>query len=185
MTVPTREEEWAIWMRAAIAGDKAAYRRFLVAVTPSLRSLARRRAARLGLVEGDAEDVVQEVLLAIHLKRHTWDQARPIGPWIATITRNKVIDALRRRGLRVEMPIEDVVESLVAEETSDGLARHDIDRLLGQLREQPRDIVRSVAVDGATIGETAARLKMTEGAVRVALHRALRALAALHRDRGD
>ena len=44
MTVPTREEEWAIWMRAAIAGDKAAYRRFLVAVTPSLRSLARRRA---------------------------------------------------------------------------------------------------------------------------------------------
>ncbi|SDR47396.1 RNA polymerase sigma-70 factor, ECF subfamily [Rhizobiales bacterium GAS191] len=181
MNVPAREEEWAIWMRAAISGDTVAYRRFLDSVAASLRAMSRRRFARLGLALGDAEDVVQEVLLAIHLKRHTWDRSRPIGPWIAAIARNKSIDALRRRGHRTETPIETVIDSLAAEEASDGLGRHDLDRLLAKLRDQQRDIVRSVALDGASIRETAERLKMSEGAVRVALHRALKALACLYR----
>src|ERR687891_585756 len=84
------EIDWAAWMRAAMAGDADAYRQFLMSVTPHVRAIARSRCRRLGAPEGEAEDVVQEVLLAIHLKRGTWDQARPIGPWIAAITRNKV-----------------------------------------------------------------------------------------------
>src|SRR5882757_2472351 len=102
-------------MRAAIAGDAGAYRLFLEAVTPYLRALALRRGARFGAPGSDAEDVVQEVLLAIHLKRGSWDAARPIGPWISTIVRNKMIDSMRRRGRHVNIPIDDVIATLEAD----------------------------------------------------------------------
>jgi RNA polymerase sigma factor (sigma-70 family) len=178
---PSRETEWATWMRAAISGDTGAYRRFLEGVTPHLRVMARRRCERFGAPGSDAEDIVQEVLLAIHLKRGTWDASRPIGPWISTIVRNKMIDTLRRRGRHINVPIENVIETLEAEEQGDGLEHQDIERLLGRLKEQQRDIVRSISVNGASVRETANRLQMSDGAIRVALHRALKALAALYR----
>ncbi|MBK8176284.1 MAG: sigma-70 family RNA polymerase sigma factor [Rhodospirillales bacterium] len=182
MSVPAREKEWALWMRSAISGDALAYRRFLVAVTPFLRAMAYRNFQRAGVGNADAEDVVQDVLLAIHLKRHTWDQARPIGPWVSAIARNKLIDALRRRGRRIEVPIETVIENLKAEEADDHLSRHDIERMLASLKDRQRDIVRALSVDGSSVRQTAERLNMSEGAVRVALHRALKSLAALYRD---
>ena len=175
------EIDWAAWMRAAMAGDADAYRQFLMSVTPHVRAIARSRCRRLGAPEGEAEDVVQEVLLAIHLKRGTWDQARPIGPWIAAITRNKVVDALRRRGRHVSVPIEDVMDSLSAEDQTPALMQHDMEALLARLKPQQREIVQSISVNGNSIRETAERLRMTEGAVRVALHRALKALGAIYR----
>jgi len=176
-----REEEWAAWLRAAIAGDGGAYRRFLLAVTPFLRALARKRCESFGAPPNEAEDIVQEVLLAIHLKRGTWDPARPLGPWLSTIVRNKMIDTMRRRGRQTVVPIEDVVETLQAEEQTDDLDHLDIERLLARLKEPQRDIVQSISVRGTSIRDTAARLNMSEGAVRVALHRALKTLAALYR----
>jgi RNA polymerase sigma-70 factor (ECF subfamily) len=181
MTVPSREDEWAAWMQAAMAGDADAYRRLLVSVVPHIRAVARSRCRSLGVPEAEVEDVVQEVLLAIHLKRGTWDQSRSIGPWIAAITRNKLIDVLRRRGRHVSVPIEDVVESLGSEDRVPELSTREVDTLLGHLKAQQRDIVRSISLDGNSIRETAARLRMTEGAVRVALHRAIKALGALYR----
>jgi RNA polymerase sigma factor (sigma-70 family) len=180
VNVQERDAEWATWMRAAIKGDAGAYRRFLVSITPCLRSMAQRRCRAAGVSEGDAEDIVQEVLLAIHLKRSTWDPSRPIGPWIATITRNKFVDALRRRGRHIVVPIDDIVETLGAEEKSDGLSAREIDVLLSNLKTQHREIVQS-SINGRSVRETAVRLDMSEGAVRVALHRALKMLAALYR----
>jgi RNA polymerase sigma-70 factor (ECF subfamily) len=177
-----REEEWAGWMRRAIEGDSKAYHRFLSAVTPYLRAMARRRCEQFGAAASEAEDVVQEVLLAVHLKRGTWDPARPIGPWLSTIVRNKLIDSLRRRGRRIDIPLEDVMATLEAEEQVNNLDRLDAENLLERLKDPQRDIVRSISLEGAGIRETAERLKMTEGAVRVALHRALKALAVLYRN---
>jgi RNA polymerase sigma factor (sigma-70 family) len=176
-----REEQWAEWMRSAIKGDTQDYNRFLTAVTPYLRAMARRRCDQLGAPTSEAEDVVQEVLLAVHLKRGTWDPARPIGPWLSIIVRNKMIDSLRRRGRRVNVPIEDVIDTLEAEQPSDGLDRLDVEQLLQRLKDPQREIVRSISLQGTSIRETAERLKMTEGAVRVALHRALKSLAAFYR----
>lgn len=181
MNSPAREEEWAIWLRAAISGDAGAYRQFLECVTPPLRAMVRRRCERHGALANDAEDIVQEVLLVIHLKRGTWDQSRPIGPWISTIVRNKLIDTLRRRGRHVSVPIEDIIDTLKVEEQTDKLERQDVERMLGQLKEHQRDIVRSISLEGTTVRETANRLHMSEGAVRVALHRALKALAVRYR----
>lgn len=168
-------------MRAAIRGDAGAYRRFLLSVTPYLRAMAQRHCRTSGALDGEAEDIVQEVLLAIHLKRATWDPKRPIGPWIATITRNKFIDALRRRGRRVAVPIDDVLETLAIEEKDDGLSSREIDHFLSRLKPQQREIVQSISIDGQSVRETANRLDMSEGAVRVALHRSLKMLAALYR----
>jgi RNA polymerase sigma factor (sigma-70 family) len=181
MTASKREEEWAILMRAAISGDVAAYRRFLGAVAPFLRATARRGLARSSESGSDAEDIVQEVLLAIHLKRHTWDPGRPIGPWIAAIARNKAIDTLRRRGHHIEIPIEDVIDHLPVEPAVDSADARDLDRMMGTLNDRQRDIIRSISLNGGSIREVADRLHMTEGAVRVTLHRALKALAVLYR----
>jgi RNA polymerase sigma factor (sigma-70 family) len=181
MTTSSQENDWAVWMRAAMTGDPGAYRQFLVSVAPHVRAVARSRCRMLGAPESEAEDVVQEVLLTIHLKRGTWDQSRQIGPWVAAITRNKLIDVLRRRGRHVSVPIEEVMDSLQAEDQTPELSGHEIDTLLGHLKAQRREIVESISLNGNSIRETADRLQMTEGAIRVALHRALKSLGALYR----
>lgn len=68
MSEVAREEQWCVWMQAAVRGDAQAYHRFLTSVTPHLRVMARRRCAQFGAPASEAEDVVQEVLLSIHLK---------------------------------------------------------------------------------------------------------------------
>jgi RNA polymerase sigma factor (sigma-70 family) len=182
MTTTSRESNWTMWMRAAVDGDSGAYRKFLQAVAPYIRAIARSRCRRLGILESEAEDIVQEVLLTIHLKQGTWDRSREIGPWLTAITRNKIIDAFRRRGRRIDVPIDDVMDSLQAEEEElPEFGTRDIEMLLGKLTCQQQEIVRSISLGGASIRETAERLEMTEVAVRVSLHRALKALGALYR----
>ena len=176
------EEEWAVLMRAAMAGDEVAYRAFLTAITPSIRATARRNLSRFSLGASEAEDVVQDTLLAVHLKRQTWDQGRPIGPWISAIARNKFIDLMRRRGRNAQVPIEDVIETLAAEDNEAALDNYDVQRMLDNLNEKQRAVVRSLAIDGASVRQTAERLNMTEGAIRVTLHRAVKALAAIYRE---
>ena len=110
-----REDEWTGLMRSAISGDDAAYHRLLKAVTPVLRAAARRGLARAGQPVDQSEDIVQDILLAVHLKRHTWDANAPFAPWLFAIARNKLIDALRRRGRRIFVNIDDFAETLPGE----------------------------------------------------------------------
>ncbi|MBY3223275.1 sigma-70 family RNA polymerase sigma factor [Rhizobium laguerreae] len=174
-----REKEWASWLRSAIAGDSHAYHKFLTALTPHLRVMARKRCDQFGAPASEAEDVVQEVLLTIHLKRGTWDPSRPLGPWLSAIVRNKVVDSLRRRGSQ-SVPLEDVVATLKADERIAASDRIDIEQILGKLKDPQRTIVQSISIEGSSVRETADRLEMTEVAVRVSLHRALKGLAALY-----
>jgi RNA polymerase sigma-70 factor (ECF subfamily) len=176
--VNEREVEWADLMRAANSGDNAAYERVLRLLAPALRTFAGRAVARTR-TQVDAEDIVQETLIAIHLKRHTWIESEPIGPWIRAIARHKMIDALRRRGHRVHIPIEDLEDVLPAQETVSDYPRRDIERHLPRLPARQRDVIQAIAIQGQSIRQTAELLKMTEGAVRVALHRGVAALAAI------
>ncbi len=177
-----RETQWAEWMRAASDGDTAAYDRFLREAALALRASVRRGLARVGASASETEDVVQDILIAVHLKRHTWDRTRPIGPWIAGIARYKIIDNMRRRGFRTELPIEDFIEILPAEAEPEAGTARDVTRSLAALPEGQRKVVQSIAIDGISIADTAQRLNMSEGAVRVSLHRGLGALAKRHRD---
>lgn len=176
--VISREAEWAELMRAANRGDAASYQRLLEALLPSLRALARRAVARSGGVV-EAEDIVQETLLAVHLKRHTWIESEPLGPWVRAIAHHKLIDALRRRGRRVHIPIEEVVDLLPSQDVADAGARRDVERHLPSLPARQREVVRAIALEGQSIRTTAERFEITEGAVRVALHRGIAALAAI------
>ena len=175
------EAQLAGWMKAANAGDSRAYRLLLEALTPFLRGLVRQGLARAGASGGDVEDVVQETLLAIHLKRQTWDADQLFTPWARAIARNKLIDNLRRRGNRTELPIEDFVEVLPAEAPTEEISRGEAVRLLSVLGGRQREIVQAVCVEGASIKEASAKLGISEGAARVALHRGLGALAAAYR----
>ncbi len=176
--MPGQVREWTELMRQAVAGDGAAYHRLLKAITPVLRATAQRGLARAGQPTDSSEDIVQEILLAVHLKRHTWDPSAPFGPWLFAIARNKLIDALRRRGRRVFVDIDDFAEVLAGEPEKETASAREVDHHLAGLPSKQRDVVRSIAVDSASIKETAAKFAMSEGAVRVALHRGLASLAA-------
>ena len=173
-----REEAWATAMRAALAGDEGAYRWLLAEIGRAVRPGIRAAFSRARLGDGDIEDVVQETLLAIHLKRQTWDPNQRVSPWVSAIARHKAIDAMRRRGVRRAEPIEDFEAFLAAPEAADPHARSDVERLMETLNPRARDIVRSISLEEQSISATATRLGMSEVAVRVALHRALKALGA-------
>src|ERR1700754_554665 len=165
-------------MRSAMSGDSTAYHRLLKAVTPVLRAAARRGLARAGQGVDQSEDIVQDILLAVHLKRHTWDANAPFAPWLFAIARNKLIDALRRRGRRGFVNIDDFAETLPSETPAETLPRGEIAKHLADLPQRQREVLQSIAVESASIKATASKLSMTEGAVRVALHRGLASLAA-------
>lgn len=164
-------------MRAALSGDEGAYASFLRTGAELVRRQARRRVGDRSPIS--AEDIVQETLLAVHLKRHTWRTGEPILPWLMAICRHKTVDAFRRRGMRIVVPIEDVADFLAAPESGEGHedARH-IERAVGTLSGGQQRVVRSIALEGRSIRETAAALQMNEPAVRVAFHRGLASIAA-------
>lgn len=168
-------------MRASNGGDTSAYHRLLRELVPVLRSLVAGSFARYQLGQEDTEDVVQETLLALHLKRHTWDEHQPLLPWVGAIARHKTIDSIRRRGKRVSVPIDDFSDILAAESPAPEGGSLDARRIVDTLKGRQREIVQAISMEGATARQVAQRLGMSEGAVRVALHRALQSLAKTFR----
>ena len=166
------EAELTMLMRAAIAGDEIAYGDFLQRAACLVRSFARRKIVQVGI---DPEDIVQETLLAIHLKRHTWRQDAAIMPWLYAIAKYKLIDAFRRRGRRVEIEIGEIAETFAVAE-SETVSNRDINHALAMLAPGQRSVVAAISVQGRSISETAKWLGITETAVRVALHRGLAAI---------
>ncbi len=169
-------------MRRARQGDDEAYRRLLGQVSLWLRAVVRRGLVAAGRGPADCEDVVQEALLAMHLKRDTWDETQPIAPWLRAIARYKLVDHLRRRGFHDHLDIDDYAEQIAV--TADAAAMVDSQALLASLPDRQRRIVEEISLEGRRAAEVAERLGMSEGAVRVTLHRALKALAAAYR-RGE
>lgn len=171
------EVSWETLLARANDGDAAAFLRFLTEVTPMLRRLIRARAG--GLPADLHEDVLQEVLLAVHLKRQSWQPQTPVRPWLYAVARHKIVDACRRRGRVVELPIEDVAHILAAAPGPSPLADRDAQRMLDMIDRRSATLVRAVKLEGRSADEVAAGLGLSAGAVRIALHRALKRLAGL------
>lgn len=168
-------------MRAALAGDANAYRNLLSDVAAALRGSVRAALRRAGRGDGDAEDIVQDVLLALHLKRGNWDSTLPLRPWLNAIARHKIIDALRRRHIHGAVDIDEVSDVLAAEPAAEPI-RADLEKMLCRLNPRQQAIVRAATLEERTIADIAMEMSMSEGAVRVALHRALKDLARLYRE---
>jgi RNA polymerase sigma-70 factor, ECF subfamily len=160
-------------LRAAIAGDERSYAAFLERIGTVVRDMIRPKIMHQAL---DAEDIVQETLLAIHLKRHTWLADSPVLPWVYAIARHKLIDAIRRRGRRAQIGLGEIAEPPAAPDP-EPLMRRDIERVLAMLSPAQRAVLAAISVEGCSIAETAKRLGKSETAIRVALHRGLNAIS--------
>lgn len=161
-----------------LVGDGAAYHAFLKELSAHLRAFYRRRLTRL---PDDVEDLVQEALLAIHNQRHTYEAAQPLTPWVHAIARYKLVDLLRRRADREALhePLDDELEVFATADNEAADARRDVLKLLDQLPERQRLPIRLMKLDGLSVIETAKATGMSESAVKVGVHRGLKALAKL------
>ena len=177
MTVEEREQRWAEAMRAERRGDAIAYERMLKEVATALRRSLAARLFRVGLGAHEADDLVQEILMGLHRKRHTWNPARPFLPWLHTITRYKLIDFMRhRRGdkrRRVDLALEDWVEIVESPADEAVCSTWEVDRHLAVLPASQRKIVRAIAVEGASVRNVALGFATSEGVIRMTIHRAI------------
>jgi len=183
----TIEAELKTLMVASLAGDAPAHRVLLARLSGHLRAYFKGRLARIGRSVAEAEDLVQEALLAIHTRRHTYDPTEPLTLWVYAIARYKLIDHLRAaRASIVELPIEDAGEIVAQDDHTGAESAYDLRRLLSRLPQKMRQAIECVKLDGLSVAEAAQRCGMSVSAVKVNVHRGLRALAAsiaLEKDR--
>lgn len=165
------EAELKALMIAGLTGDPAAQRALLTAVSALLRRYYTRR---IGAQE--AEDLVQDALIAIHTKRATYDTAQPFTPWLYAIARYKLADHARRAKHRIAVPLDDAGDLLARDDGEAALVRRDLDRLLETLPEPTRQLIREVKIEGRTMQEAAERAGRSEIAVRVGIHRGLKTI---------
>jgi RNA polymerase sigma-70 factor, ECF subfamily len=166
---------------SGLGGDAAAYHVFLKDLSAHLRAFLRGRLSRL---PDDVEDLVQETLLAVHNQRHTYDPGQPLTAWIHAIARYKLVDLLRRRAGRDALndPLDDELLVFAASDTEAADARRDLGRLLARLPERQRLPIVHMKLEGLSVVEAARACGMSEAAVKVVVHRGLKALAAMIRD---
>lgn len=162
---------------AGIAGDSSAYHAFLKELSAHLRAFLKRRLAHL---PDEVEDLVQETLLAVHNQRHTYDPRQPLTAWVHAIARYKLVDMLRRRSGREALndPLDDEFDLFAASDMEAKDAQRDIGKLLEQLPERQRLPIQYVKLDGLSVDEAARLTGMSQSAVKVGVHRGLKALAA-------
>ena len=159
-------------MLAALAGEAGPYRQLLDELSARLRAYYSRRVPP-GL---DAEDLVQETLIAVHTRRATYDPGQPFTAWAYAIARYKLIDALRRSRLHLKAPLDDADELFVRPGAEAAMAGRDLERVLGRLSPRTQALIRDVKITGLSTREAAEKHAMSESAVKVAVHRGLKAL---------
>lgn len=163
-------------MEQGLKGDAAAHRQLLSELAVYLRVFYSRR---LGRGAPDLEDLVQETLIAVHTRRESYDPGRPFMTWAFSIARYKMIDHLRKSGLRATEPIEDA-DDLFAEDAAEGAtAAADLEKLMSRLTPNQRKAIRYVKIEGFSVAEAAQRSGLTSSNVKVSVHRGLSRLRAL------
>jgi RNA polymerase sigma factor (sigma-70 family) len=171
----TEKQLRALFLRG-LDGDSMAYQAFLVRLGAHLRAFL---ARRLFGWPDELEDLVQECLLAMHNHRHTYQSEQPITAWAHAIARHKLIDLLRAKAVREALhdPLDDEAALFAESATEASDARRDLDGLLEELPPRQRDPIRCVKLQGLSVSETAKLTGMSESAVKVGIHRGLKALA--------
>ena len=173
-------------MAASLDGDTAAYHLLLERLTSHLRAYYRQHFARIGHGPTEAEDLLQEALIAVHTHRHTYDRSQPFTPWIHAIARYKFLDYLRRtKSSFKDLPMESVQELTADSDMTAVDSGLDLQRLLSGISSKAREAIQYVKLEGLSVSEAAVRSGMSESAVKVAIHRGLKALASrIRQERG-
>jgi RNA polymerase sigma-70 factor (ECF subfamily) len=168
-----------LWRRAQ-AGDESAYREALTVIAARLRAYFARRLASM---PDEVEDLVQETLLALHLKRGTHDPGLPVSHWIRAIAGYKLVDLWRRRGRREALhePLEGFADILAAPAQGEMPARRDLEVLLRNLPDAQRNAIVLTKIEGLSVAEASQRNGVSVSALKVQVHRGLKRLATLVR----
>ncbi len=175
---PARDLDWSILMARAQSGDDMAYRRLLEDIAPYLRSLAARRHRDAS----DVEDSVQDILLTLHAIRHTYDPARPFGPWLVTIANRRIIDRLRRQARSRksrEMLLESGYETFSAPQANlqeTELEGRTLRKAMERLPHGQRRAIQLLKLEERSLKEAALVSGMSVASLKVATHRALKSL---------
>ena len=177
------EEQLRDLLVLGLAGEAQAYHAFLKELSAHLRAFLRKRLVNL---PDDVEDLVQESLLAVHNQRHTYDPGQPLTAWIHAIAKYKLVDLLRRRTSRdlVTLSLDEENDVLSSADTEAAEARRDLGKLLDQLPDRQRLPIVHVKLEGLSVLETARVTGMSVSAIKVGVHRGLKALAAKIREEG-
>jgi RNA polymerase sigma-70 factor (ECF subfamily) len=175
------EEQLRGLLISGLEGDAHAYHAFLDQLSGHLRSFLMRR---LSGIPDEVEDIVQESLLAIHDKRHTYDRSQPIGAWAFAIARYKLVDFFRRREIKDSLSdhVEDEHEFFLSTNMDAAEAHRDIMKLLGLLPDRQRIPIEFTKLNGFSVEETVRMTGMSESAIKVGVHRGLKALVKAIRD---
>jgi RNA polymerase sigma-70 factor, ECF subfamily len=169
------ERELRALMTARLDGDAGAYRRLLEQLTSHLRAYYKHRFARIGHDPTEAEDLLQEALIAVHTHRHTYDRSRPFTPWIYAIARYKFLDHLRRtKSSFKDLPMETAERLTASSDLAAVESGLDLQRLMSKISAKARQAIQYVKLEGLSISEAATRCGMSESAVKVAVHRGLK-----------
>ncbi|MEK7801640.1 MAG: sigma-70 family RNA polymerase sigma factor, partial [Pseudomonadota bacterium] len=162
-------------------GEQEAYHLFLQTLAPLLRRMLYRPLYACGQHHA-VEDIVQETLLAIHLKLHTYDATKPFLAWLRIIAKHKMIDFLRRHKNNTSSLDEDGFGELEdTSQSTETMVVRDLDKLLSQLKPPSGDLIYGLKVEGATISDLAQKYGLTESNVKVLVHRGLQKLSQLAR----
>jgi RNA polymerase sigma-70 factor (ECF subfamily) len=141
-----------------------------------LAGLLRAYYARRAPPGVDAEDLVQETLIAVHTRRATYDPSQPFTAWAYAIARYKLIDQLRRARLHLRAPEEAADVLFVEPGANAAMASRDLEKVMADLPARTRDLIRETRIEGLSTREAAQKHDMSESAVKVAVHRGLKAL---------
>jgi RNA polymerase sigma-70 factor (ECF subfamily) len=171
------EDRLREWLLPGLRGDAAAYHRFLKELSAYLRAYFRKRLYQR---PDEVEDLVQETLLAVHNQRHTYRPDQPLTAWVHAIARYKLIDLLRAHSAREALtdPLDDELEVFAASDADAAEARKDLGQLLATLPDRQRLPIVHVKLEGLSVVEAARITGMSESAIKVGVHRGLKALAA-------
>ena len=175
LAAATTEARLRELLLSSFDGDADAYKLFLRELSGRLRAYFRKRLP--GAPE-EVEDLVQETLLAVHSRRHTYDGSAPLTAWLHAIARYKLIDLLRQRKVRMHEPLDDAADVLGAVDDRASEARRDLGKLLAQLPDRQRLPIVHMKLEGMSVIETASATGMSESAVKIGVHRGLKKLAA-------
>lgn len=172
-----REDMLRLLVQRSFDGDQAAYREFLKHLSEVLRTYIRRQLYRVGRAEYDAEDLVQEALFAIHAKWHTYDRDMPVTAWAYTIARYKLIDFLRvTTNGRRDLSLDDI-EEIPAGDHAAIDAAISVKKLVAALPDRLRQSIELVRLKGLSVKEAAVATGMSEAAIKINVHRGVKAIA--------
>lgn len=166
-----------LWLDA-LDGDSQSYEMALTLIAKRLRGYF---ARRLQAMPAEVEDLVQETLMAIHLKRATYDSSYSVTGWALAIGKYKLFDFWRRheRTTRLHDDLDDVdVNELVAQQPEPGTP-HDLDVLLHKLPPAQRTAIELTKLHGMTAAQAAQISGMSISAIKVNVHRGMKRLSDL------